>query len=129
MTDARVPRPRGDTGPAPREASSRRPGFRRSVGLTALGTVLPGAGLTQTRSRRLGWAVLVIFLSLGVIVGYVVVSKGITNAAVSLVARPSLLQAVAVAFVVVGILWCGSIILTAILSRPSRLDRRRTRAL
>jgi len=73
--------------------------------------------------------VLVIFLSLGVIVGYVVVSKGITNAAVSLVARPSLLQAVAVAFVVVGILWCGSIILTAILSRPSRLDRRRTRAL
>ena len=54
---------------------------------------------------------------------------GITNAALSLVARPSLLQAAAVAFVVIGILWCGSIILTAIQTRPTRLDRTRTRTL
>ncbi len=54
---------------------------------------------------------------------------GLTNAALSLVARPSLLQAAAVAFVVIGILWCGSIILTAIQTRPTRLDRTRTRTL
>ena len=131
MTDARAPRPRRDSASASREALRRqgRLGFRRSVGLTTLGTVLPGAGLTQTRSKRLGWAVLAFFLIVGVVVGYVVLSQGLTSAALSLVARPSLLQGLAIAFVVVGILWCGSIILTAILSRPSRLDRARTRTL
>ena len=63
------------------------------------------------------------------VVGFIVLRDGITNAALSLVARPSLLQAAAVAFVVIGILWCGSIILTAIQSRPTRLDRTRTRTL
>jgi LCP family protein required for cell wall assembly len=131
MTDATAPRPRRDDAPSGRETLRRqlKAGFRRSLGLTALGTVIPGAGLTQTRSRRLGWAVLALFLLTGVVIAYVVLRDGITNAALSLVARPSLLQGVAVGFVVIGILWCGSIILTAVQSRPTRLDRTRTRTL
>jgi LCP family protein required for cell wall assembly len=131
MTDATAPRPRRDDAPSGREAIRRqvRAGFRRALGLTTLGTLLPGAGLTQTRSKRLGWAVLALFLLTGVVVGYVVLRDGITNAALSLVARPSLLQGVAVGFVAIGILWCGSIILTAVQSRPTRLDRTRTRTL
>jgi LCP family protein required for cell wall assembly len=131
MTDANAPRPRRAAAPSGREAFRRqiRAGFRRSLGLTTLGTVIPGAGLTQTRSKRLGWAILALFLLTGVVVGYIVLRDGITNAALSLVARPSLLQGVAVSFVVIGILWCGSIILTAIQTRPTRLDRTRTRTL
>jgi LCP family protein required for cell wall assembly len=131
MTDATGPRSRRGTTPSGREQLRRqlKAGFRRSLSLTTLGTVIPGAGLTQTRSKRLGWIILTFFILVGVAVGYVVMRDGITNAALSLVARPSLLQAAAVAFVIIGILWCGSIILTAIQSRPTRLDRTRTRTL
>ena len=128
---ANAPRSRRDAPPGGREARRRqlRAGFRRSLGLTTLGTVIPGAGLTQTRSKRLGWVILVLALVTGMVVGYIVLRDGITTAALSLVARPSLLQGVAVGFVAIGILWCGSIILTAIQTRPTRLDRTRTRAL
>ncbi|WP_404391038.1 LCP family protein [Humibacillus xanthopallidus] len=131
MTAANAPRPRRDAATSGREAFRRQvtAGFRRALGLTALGTLIPGAGLTQTRSKRLGWVILTLALLTGIVVGYVVLRDGITNAALSLVARPSLLQAAAVAFVVMGILWCGSIILTAIQTRPTRLDRARTRTL
>ena len=125
------PNTRGPAAPPTREAQRRelRSGFRRAVGLTALGTVVPGAGLTQTRSRKIGWALLVVaILSLGV-GAYYVMRSGLTSAALSIVARPSVLQAIAVTFVVGGILWCGSIILTAVQSRPTRLDKARTRVL
>jgi len=128
---ANAPRSRRDAAPGGREAHRRqlRAGFRRSLGLTTLGTLIPGAGLTQTRSKRLGWVILALALVTGLVVGYIVLRDGLTTAALSLVARPSLLQGVAVGFVAIGILWCGSIILTAIQTRPTRLDRTRTRAL
>ena len=124
------PNTRGPAAPPTREALRRelKSGFRRAVGLTALGTVVPGAGLTQTRSRKFGWLLLALaIVSLGV-GAYYVMRTGVTNAALSIVARPTVLQTLAVAFVVGGILWCGSIILTAVQSRPTRLDRARTRA-
>jgi LCP family protein required for cell wall assembly len=143
MTDATAPRPRRDHvpsrgsggpsrgAPSGREALRRqiRAGFRRSIGLTAIGTLIPGAGLTQTRSKKLGWAILVLFLGAGAAAVYTALSQGITNTVLSLVARPSLLQGAAAGLVVVGVLWCASIILTAIQTRPSRLDRTRTRTL
>ena len=132
MTAANAPRPRRDAAPSGREAFRRqvRSGFRRSLGLTALGTVIPGAGLTQTRSKRLGWAILALVL-------LVAGSSSATSccATASPTPRcpsspaPRCCRRVAVAFVVVGILWCGSIILTAIQTRPTRLDRTRTRTL
>lgn len=125
------PNTRGQAAPPTRDALRRelKSDFRKALGLTALGTVVPGAGLTQTRSRKTGWVILVIAL-VGIGVGaYYVLSTGLTNAALSLVARPAVLQTFAVAFVVIGILWCGSIILTAVQSRPTRLDKGRTRLL
>ncbi|MEW1955537.1 LCP family protein [Terrabacter sp. NPDC080008] len=124
------PNARGPVAPT-REAlrRERTSGFRRALGLTALGTVLPGAGLTQTRSRIVGWALLGVSLAAIVVGGYYVMRTGLTNTALSVVARPSLLQAIAVVLVVGGILWCGSIILTAVQARPNRLDRARTRVL
>jgi LCP family protein required for cell wall assembly len=125
------PNARGPVAPASREALRREltSGFRRALGLTALGTVVPGAGLTQTRSRRAGWLLLAVaILTLGA-GAYYVLRTGVTNAALSVVARPNVLQALAIAFAVGGILWCGSIILTAVQARPTRLDRARTRAL
>ncbi|WP_020143886.1 LCP family protein [Terracoccus sp. 273MFTsu3.1] len=125
------PNTRGPAAPPTREALRRelKSGFRRAVGLTALGTVVPGAGLTQTRSRKFGWLLLAVaIVSLGV-GAYYVMRTGVTNAALSIVARPTVLQTLAVAFVIGGILWCGSIILTAVQSRPTRLDRARTRLL
>jgi LCP family protein required for cell wall assembly len=125
------PNTRGPAAPPTREALRRelRSGFRRALGLTALGTVVPGAGLTRTRSRKIGWVLLILALASLVAGGYYVARHGLTNTALSIVAQPSVLQTVAVVFVVVGIVWCGSIILTAIQSRPTRLDRGRTRAL
>ena len=125
------PHARGAASPATREMLRRelRSGFRRALGLTALGTVVPGAGLTQTRSRRAGWALLILAILSVAGIAYYVFTTGVTNAALSIVARPTVLQTLAVAFVVGGILWCGSIILTAVQSRPNWLDRTRTRML
>ena len=128
MSNAHV---RGAGVPATRERLRRelRSGFRRALGLTALGTVVPGAGLTQTRSRKAGWAILTLALLSGAAIAYYVLTTGVTNVALSVLARPNVLQALAVTFVVGGLVWCGSIILTAVQSRPSRLDRARTRML
>ena len=104
-------------------------GLRKAIGLTALGTVLPGAGLTQTRSRLLGWTVLGVSL-LGAGAGaYAVLRTGVTAAALSVVARPELLKTAVVAIAAWGAIWCASIVLTAVQARPRALDRARTRTL
>ncbi|MGW5237351.1 LCP family protein [Monashia sp. NPDC004114] len=100
--------------------------FRRALGLTALGTILPGAGLTQTRSRKAGWTLLAITILGIAAAAYYVFTTGVTNVALSLLARPSALQALTIGSIAGGLLWCGSIILTAVRSRPARLDRTRT---
>jgi LCP family protein required for cell wall assembly len=106
-----------------------RAGFRRALGLTVLGAVVPGAGLTQTRGRRAGWALLVVaLLGLGV-VAYAVLVMGPTRAALSLVARPSLLLGVVVAVAAGGVAWCASVVATAVQARPVTLDATRTRIL
>lgn len=101
-------------------------GFQRALGLTALGTVLPGAGLTQTRRRRLGWALFVIAAVAAVALAVAVLTKGATDTVLSVVSRPGALQWLTVGFVAVGLVWCASIVLTAVLSRPRRLGRART---
>lgn len=126
-----APRARGPIAPGDRGAGSGqlRSGFRRSIALTALGTVVPGAGLTLTRRRRLGWVVLTIaLLSLAALL-FVVITSGVTRTALSVVSRPETLREISIALVVAGVLWCGSIVLTAIEARPDRLDRPRSRLL
>ncbi|MEO5746221.1 MAG: LytR family transcriptional regulator, partial [Terracoccus sp.] len=94
-------------------------GLGRALGLTVLATLLPGAGLTQTRRRRLGWALLALAVALAAFVAWRVASRGATRAALSLATDPDSLRLVAVVAVVGGALWCGSIILTAVLTRPT----------
>src|SRR5829696_9711519 len=104
------PNTRRRPSPSSREALRRelRSGFRRALGLTVLGTVVPGAGLTRTRSRKFGWFLLLLALGGLSYAAFYVLRTGVTNAALSIVARLVVLQSLAAAFVIGGILWCGS---------------------
>lgn len=100
-----------------------RPRSGRALGLTALGTVLPGAGLTRTRSRWIGWALLAVTLG-GLAVGaHALLSRGVTTTALDIVSRPELLRPAALAIAVWGLVWCASIVLTAVEARPRGLGR------
>lgn len=127
------PRPRPRPDPTSRAAArcdaSLDSGFRRALGLTALGTVLPGAGLTQTRSRWVGWSILGVTLAAAACGAYAVLTQGVTSAALTVVSRPDLLRMAVVVIVVWGLVWCASIVLTAVRARPRALDRGRTRLL
>ncbi len=125
MTDPQVSR----AAPENREELRRQSAtaFRRSIGLTALGTVVPGAGLTQTRNRRLGWALFALAAVVAVALAFVVMTKGVTATALSVVSRPGTLQWLVIGFVVAGLIWSASIVLTAVQTRPGRLDRVHTR--
>jgi hypothetical protein len=104
-------------------------GFRRALGLTALGTVVPGAGLLQSRSRAVRWTMAGL-VGLGVATGtYSLLHGGAARAASNATGRSALLLALAIVFVVGAIGWCGSIVVTAVRSRPAELDRTRTRLL
>jgi LCP family protein required for cell wall assembly len=103
-----------------------RPRSRRAVALTALGTLLPGAGLTQTRSRWIGWALLTVTLT-GLAVGaHAVLARGVTAVALDLASRPEMLMPAALAIALWGLVWCASIVLTAVQARPPGLGRGRT---
>lgn len=103
--------------------------FRRALGLTALSALLPGAGLTRTQSKRLGWAlVAVTVLALGAL-GWFVATRGLVKTGLMFLGRPELLQAVAIGCLLAGVIWCASIVLTAVRARPQWLDRTRSRML
>jgi hypothetical protein len=104
-------------------------GFRRALGLTALGTVVPGAGLLQSRSRGVRWTMAGL-VALGLATGaYSLLNGGVASAASDAASRSTVLVALAIMFVVGALVWCGSIVLTAVRSRPADLDRTRTRLL
>lgn len=95
----------------------------RSLGLTALGTLVPGAGLSLTRRRPLGLALLALAV-LGLIgLIWYVVSRGALESALDLATRPQLLRVLAIGLVVGGLVWIGSIVLTAVTTRPNSLSR------
>lgn len=113
----------------PRRRDRHPPRLGRSLGLTLLSAVLPGAGLTRTRSRRLGWAVLVVALGVVGWVGWRLLTRGVTATALSVVGSPGTLRTIAAGLVVAGVVWCAAIVLTAVQTRPAGLGRRPTRAL
>lgn len=85
----------------------------RFFGLTALSTLLPGAGLLPTRRRPQGLALLLGSLLLGSLVLFYAWRKGFVLAALDLAVRPAMLLTLLVAIVVGALLWCGGILLTA----------------
>lgn len=93
-------------------------GLARAFALTALGTVVPGAGLVRTRWRQIGWVLVGTFVAGLVALLAAVLVKGPTGLALSLAARPTMLQVVAIGALVAGLIWCGSIVVTAWITHP-----------
>lgn len=86
---------------------------RRYYGLTALSTLLPGAGLLGTRRKTLGRVLVVGALLLGALLLFYAWRKGFLAAALDLAVRPGMLVAVRAAVIVGALIWCAAILLTA----------------
>lgn len=98
---------------------------RRSLALTLL-ALLPGAGLTRTRYRILGWTLLGLLAAALLALGGVLLVQGpktVVNAALNLAVSPSLLLVLAGALVVGGLVWVASIVLTNRGTEPTGADR------
>ncbi|MDC5698267.1 LCP family protein [Intrasporangium calvum] len=104
-------------------------GFRRALGLTALGTLLPGAGLIRTRSRAWGWLLLLTFLGTIGTVALLGATRGVSKVALLIASNTRYLLILTLIAAIGGFVWCASIIATAVQARPRRLDRARTRSL
>ncbi len=97
---------------------------RRSLGLTVL-AVFPGAGLTRTRFRAIGWALLSAIAIALVALAVTTVVRGpraMLDLGLRIAINPTLLLVVAGAAVVAGLLWILSIILTNRGSEPRGAD-------
>lgn len=93
--------------------------FAKGIGLTALGTLIPGAGLTLTKRRRLGLLVLGLLVVVLAVLAIIAAVKGtIGTAATALTLTGAAFAALLVAIVVGTLIWVATIVLTAILARP-----------
>ncbi len=101
--------------------SGKRRQLQRAYKLTALGTLIPGAGLAMTPRRSLGMAMLA-FVLVG-LVGLVwyVTTRGAEASVLDLGARPVLLRQVGFVLTGLVIVWMGSVALTALSAKPSPL--------
>lgn len=97
-------------------------GVGRAYGLTALGTVLPGAGLIATKRRLIGVPLLAVALLAGAVGLYYVIRHGALRSALDLAARPDLLRVAAIVLAVAAIIWISSVVLTALTARPRRMS-------
>lgn len=103
-------------------------GIGTAVGFTALG-VIPGLGLTLTqRRRKLGIALLALLaIGIALLVWYLVRNDALSrNGAVSIaldwISQPNLLRIIWVGLIVGGVLWIGSVVLTAVTARPRPMN-------
>ncbi len=112
-----------DPAPRARRALPRSEDFRRTVGFTVLGTVVPGVGLIAAGRRVVGSVVLALFvLTLATLGVAAVVDR---NALVSIGLDPTLLRRLSVVLVVVAALWVVVVVAThlALRHRPTRPQR------
>ena len=96
-------------------------GVGRAYGLTALGTILPGAGLIATRRRLIGIPLLILAVGSGLVGLYYLWRNGAFRSALDLAARPELLRTLSFVLVIGAVVWIGSVILTALTARPRRM--------
>ncbi|HET7304777.1 MAG TPA: LCP family protein, partial [Segeticoccus sp.] len=104
-------------------------GVRRAVGLTALGTVVPGAGLSFTRARALGLALVGLFVAGLVAAGVYVWREGALQTVLNVAVRPSVLVGLTIGVIVVALVWVAQIVWTAHLADPGGLSMTQTRVL
>jgi polyisoprenyl-teichoic acid--peptidoglycan teichoic acid transferase len=97
--------------------------FRRTVLLTIAGTILPGLGLIAARRRVIGWIILGLFVSVlaGVGVWAAVDLTGLAELAL----KPAVLRGLAIALVIIGVVWVGVVVAThlSLRGRPSGAQR------
>ena len=120
----RAPREGGATAHATRAsrlAAQTNAGVGRAYGLTALGTLLPGAGLIATKRRLIGIPLLLAAVATGIFGLYHLIKNGAFRSALDLAARPDLLRILAIVLVVGALIWVSSIVLTALTARPRRM--------
>lgn len=98
-------------------------GVGRAVGITALG-LIPGLGLSMTRRRQIGFALLAVTL-IGLVAFTVYLVRrdafsrvGAINMLTSWVAQPNLLRVIWAGLLIGGLIWVGSVVLTAVTARP-----------
>lgn len=96
--------------------------LRRTYALTALGTLVPGAGLALTRLRGVGIALLVLALVLLLGLTWYVAGSGLEEAALALGSRPQLLRTLGLVAAGFTVLWMASVALTALTSRPRSMS-------
>jgi LCP family protein required for cell wall assembly len=84
--------------------------FRRTVLLTIVGTVVPGAGLIAARRHLAGLVVMGLFLTAVLSIGiYAAVDR---QALLAFAVDPEVLRGIGVTLVVVGLVWVGVVIAT-----------------
>ena len=116
--------PAASTSPAaPRHALPRNEDFRRTVGFTVLGTVVPGVGLIAAGRRVVGSVVLALFVLTLVALGLAALVD--RDALVSIGVDPAMLRRLSIALVVVAALWVVVVVAThlSLRHRPTRSQR------
>ncbi len=97
---------------------------RRSLALTLL-AVVPGAGLTRTRYRVLGWSLLgLLTAAVATTVALVLVQgpRALLGSALKIAVDPTLLLVTATILVAVALVWVATIVLTHLATRPPEAD-------
>lgn len=123
---AEYPSSRVERRRAVQAASTPETGVGKAVGVTAL-SVVPGLGLSLTRRRKLGIALLVLLvIGLGLLTWYLLRNDALSrNGAMSMaldwIAQPRRLRFLWIALIVGGLIWVASVILTAVSARPERM--------
>lgn len=112
--------PRGPVGPRPQLRQRRRPSmsFGLALGLTVIGTLLPGTGLMAANRRRLGSLVFFLFLLLLAGTGYLAVTQ--RRAILHWAVQPDALNVIKVVLPALGLAWVLVIVGTYRSLRPDR---------
>ncbi|HYN30469.1 MAG TPA: LCP family protein [Dermatophilaceae bacterium] len=93
---------------------------RRFYGLTALSTILPGAGLIGTRRRVLGITLVTLAVASLVAVLVWLSGRGLSEGVLDVAVRSDLLGWLVAVLAVGAVVWCGAIVLTATTAGPGR---------
>ncbi|MGI3782445.1 MAG: LCP family protein [Janthinobacterium lividum] len=106
-----------------RHALPRNEDFRRTVGFTVLGTVVPGVGLLAAGRRVVGSIVLGLFVLTLVAIGLAFLID--RDALISVGVDPTMLRRLSVVLIVVAALWVGVVVAThlTLRHRPTRPQR------
>lgn len=106
-----------------RRALPRGEDFRRTVGFTVLGTVVPGVGLIAAGRRVVGWVVLAVFVLTVAAIG--IAAAVDREALIAVGVDPTSLRRLSIVLVVVAALWVVVVVAThlALRRRPTRPQR------